>query len=364
MSYITYVTDRATNAQSDAPDSNTISLGGPSDIKLNIKREDIAALEQRGDDLVVTLQDGTELLIEDFYVASESGLPSRLIIDGDVIAAPEISSGLLIAGVLALGSVVVVGLALGGGGSDNTAADTALAKIEAYNNGDGTTPAALTVADYTAAGITGVTAANLAAVNANVLAAATGGADTAPEVQALVNTLPPAAKIDLSGEAGFGGQLIAPVQLLINGVTRTFYYWDRSGDGTSSGADTITHNVLDNLFNAGLDTTDATSDRSYTMADGTVLRLPTLGTTVGRDVDSDETVASSTENQTVLDGLAAIKDAFDGPGMGAGVPAGWAVSYWSATSTGAGEHAVLYLTGGNSNRQSDGVNVYVALEVV
>jgi capsule polysaccharide export protein KpsE/RkpR len=67
-----------------------------------------------------------------------------------------------------------------------TAANAALAKIEAYNNGDGTTPAALTLADYAAAGITGVTADNLAAVNAQVLAQAALGADTAPEVQALV----------------------------------------------------------------------------------------------------------------------------------------------------------------------------------
>ena len=85
-------------------------------------------------------------------------------------------------------------LAAATGGADTTAevqtlvtaANSAVTKIEAYNNGDGTTPAALTVADYTAAGVTGVTATNLAAVNANVLAAATGGADTTAEVQTLV----------------------------------------------------------------------------------------------------------------------------------------------------------------------------------
>ncbi len=61
--------------------------------------------------------------------------------------------------------------------------NTAVTKIEAYNNGDGSSPAALVVADYTAAGVTGVTADNLAAANAKVLAAATGGADTTAEVQ-------------------------------------------------------------------------------------------------------------------------------------------------------------------------------------
>ena len=50
-------------------------------------------------------------------------------------------------------------LAQAAGGADTapevqalvTTANTALAKIEAYNNGDGTTPAALTAADYAAA---------------------------------------------------------------------------------------------------------------------------------------------------------------------------------------------------------------------
>ena len=95
-------------------------------------------------------------------------------------------------------------LAAATGGADTTAkvqalitaANSAVAKIEAYNNGDGTTPAALTVADYTAAGVTGVTATNLAAVNASVLAAATGGADTTAEVQALVTAANALAKIE------------------------------------------------------------------------------------------------------------------------------------------------------------------------
>lgn len=67
-----------------------------------------------------------------------------------------------------------------------TAANNAIAKIEAYNNGDGTTPPALTLQDYVAAGVSGVNANNLAAVNAQVLAASTGGADTVPEMQTLV----------------------------------------------------------------------------------------------------------------------------------------------------------------------------------
>ena len=76
----------------------------------------------------------------------------------------------------------------GGAGQGQAISDqsVALSKIEAYNNGNGTTPAALTVADYVAAGITGVTTDNLAAVNAQVLKQGAGGADTAAEVQSLV----------------------------------------------------------------------------------------------------------------------------------------------------------------------------------
>jgi outer membrane translocation and assembly module TamA len=247
-----------------------------------------------------------------------------------------------------------------------TAADAALATIEAYNNGNGTSPAALAVQDYVDAGITGVTADNLDVVNAKVLAAATGGADTSLEVQALVDA--PLATIDLSGEAGFGGQLINPVEVLINGVERTFYFWDRSGNGVAGSGDLVNHNVLDTLFNGGADTTDAIDDRSYTMADGTILRLPTNGTEVGREVYRYEIVASPTENQTVLDDFAAINDAFNGVSSGtlkSGTPDGWEASnYWTATSTGAGYHVAHGLHVGTSNASLDGNVAWLALEVV
>ncbi|XAT57634.1 BapA prefix-like domain-containing protein [Rhodobacteraceae bacterium IMCC1335] len=250
----------------------------------------------------------------------------------------------------------------------NTLADTALAKITAYAN-DNTQPAP-TVQDYADAGVTGVDAANLNATNAAVDAVDADDADTVPEVQALADEVPPAT-IDLSGTA-FGGQLIAPVEVLINGEVRTFYFWDRNGDGVGNAAliggvtDYTTHVVLDDLFNGGVDTTNAEATRSINLEDGTTLRLPTLGMTptIG-DVDSFETVASPTENQTVLNDLAAIKDAFDGTGTLPGVPPGWVASaYWSATSTGAGSHALLLLNNGASSSISDGNDYFVALEVV
>lgn len=72
--------------------------------------------------------------------------------------------------------------------STGTVAD-ALVKIEAYNNGNGTTPAALTVCDYWAASVTGVNFSNVSALNALVLAQAPGGANTTAKVQALVTAV-------------------------------------------------------------------------------------------------------------------------------------------------------------------------------
>ena len=83
----------------------------------------------------------------------------------------------------------------------------ALVKIEAYNNGDGTDPAALTTQDYADAHITGVNNLNLDLVNSNVLSQSTGGADSISKVQALVEEA--VAKLDLGGlEAGLGGYII------------------------------------------------------------------------------------------------------------------------------------------------------------
>ncbi|GAA0179335.1 hypothetical protein SH2C18_22240 [Clostridium sediminicola] len=70
---------------------------------------------------------------------------------------------------------------------DPVAETEALAKIDAYA-GDNT-KSAPTVADYTAAGVTGVTAGNLAEVNAAIDAVNAGDADTAVKIQAIVDAL-------------------------------------------------------------------------------------------------------------------------------------------------------------------------------
>ena len=77
-------------------------------------------------------------------------------------------------------------IVVGSGGSSSGASLTPIEKIEAYNNGDGVFPRGLSVDDYVKAEVTGVTEDNLGAVNAQVLAAEPGGADTVEEVQNLV----------------------------------------------------------------------------------------------------------------------------------------------------------------------------------
>ena len=53
--------------------------------------------------------------------------------------------------------------------------------------------------------------------------------------------------------------LLGPVTL--NG--KTYYYWDRSGDGLSDNADAVSHDELDTLLNNGDDTSGHTIRRTY-----------------------------------------------------------------------------------------------------
>ena len=68
--------------------------------------------------------------------------------------------------------------------------DTALGLIEQFNNGDGTTPPPPSLSLYQQElGITGITQDNLVLVNAAVLAADAGGADTVAKIQAIVDAV-------------------------------------------------------------------------------------------------------------------------------------------------------------------------------
>ena len=248
----------------------------------------------------------------------------------------------------------------------------ALAKIAAYA-GDDTSNPAPTAQDYADARVTGITSGNLANVNAVIAAVEEMDADTTAEIQALVDLH--LTVLDLSG-TDFGGQLIRPVELLIDGTTRTFYYWDRNGDGVISTDDQATQDTLAMLLNGGTDTTDTPYTRrtTVTIADGEMitLALPTVNGTdgwFGHNVGVPGTsINSGTEDQTTYDGWLAIWDAHNGAGTEVdtdGTPVGWAAdTYWTATIRSGVAHVVMRSNSGRGFSISNTSPRYVALEVV
>jgi hypothetical protein len=259
----------------------------------------------------------------------------------------------------------------------NTAADAALAIITAYAT-DNTNPAP-TVANYLAAGVTGVDAAKLNATNAAVDGVAATGADTVPEVQALADNESPAgnATIDL----GASGQLIAPIQV----EGKWYYFWDRDGDSISTYADQATHNDLDVIFNhdssgvtnSTVENADGNKGTTDTFRFGTIngvdLALPTYGGSLsGENVITGSHPGTATEentaaNNTAYNGLLAVWDSVNGTSTGtniSGIPPGWlANDYWSATPSASG-HGRIFLHLGYVMDSPDTTAVFVALEVL
>ena len=213
-----------------------------------------------------------------------------------------------------------------------TAANKALAKIEAYNNGDGISPSALTVQDYKDAGITGVSEFNVALINVSVLAADTGAADTVPEIQALVNTataVPSSITATVDGDVT---KLAGPVSH--NG--KNYYYWDFDGNGAKNDSDDKwKHDWLDKIFNSNSDTTDADGERTLTTKEGDQLILPSLNE---------------------------LKALFASLGSS---PAVWSTdgSYWTSTQIGPGIH-YAYSLNGSPSLEADTKANYVVLQVV
>jgi hypothetical protein len=193
--------------------------------------------------------------------------------------------------------------------------------------------------------------------------------------------------IDLGSE----GKLILPVQV----EGKWYYYWDRSGGGSSDtdtgpfngGLDYTTHNVLDGIFNKDINgivnqtVTNAdglygtTDTYRYATLNGVKVALPTYGAGVDGSGKATPTAVSkagtavsntTTDNPTYND-LLAIWDAHNGAGTSTGVggvPAGWKSSfYWSATPSASG-HAGVGLDSGYVFDGTDAVSVYVALQVL
>ena len=190
-------------------------------------------------------------------------------------------------------------------------------------------------------------------------------------------------------DLGTNGKLILGVQV----EGKWYYYWDRSGDGTSAnstaagqtqingGSDLATHNVLDDIFkydingtlnpNAGTDTTETFR---YATINGVQVALPTYGAGVDGSGKASPTglkagtaVSNTTTDNLLYNDLLAIWDAHNGAGTSTGsrgVPTGWQTGpYWSATPTASG-HARIYLSVGNIGESVDNFGGNVALQVL
>jgi hypothetical protein len=189
-------------------------------------------------------------------------------------------------------------------------------------------------------------------------------------------------------DLGAYGKLIAPVQ--VEGAW--YYYWDRSGDGTSTdtgslngSVDYTTHNVLDGIFtstlsevNAGTTGTgaDTTDLIRYATLNGVKVALPTAnggeaypqGINAYQSGTSYSDAGASTNGTTgTFNELLAIWDAYNGTGTGTninGTPSGWLASeYWSATPSASG-HAFFGLYDGYVYDYDDNFKIYVALQVL
>jgi hypothetical protein len=154
-------------------------------------------------------------------------------------------------------------------------------------------------------------------------------------------------------DLGQYGKLLYPVR--VDG-DKWYYYWDRSGDGTTSdrgtlngGKDKATHAVLNELFafdiNGQANTTirdpngkPVTTDTyRYATLNGVKLALPTIGTTPGNPYTQGTPIDNNPigEVNPAYDDLMAIADGLGGTGtLLNGKPADWPYNdYWSASLT-------------------------------
>jgi hypothetical protein len=230
----------------------------------------------------------------------------------------------------------------------------------------------------TGIGATGIDTLDITAGFAKDVA---GNASTTDAVaNAALNITTPVAG-DAVIDLGASGKLIAPVQV----EGKWYYFWDRSGDGTSAnsgslngGVDTTTHDELDGIFNqdisgnvgGGGNTTDT---YRYATLNGVQLALPTAngGQAYPQGINAYQNGTAAdgtgTANNSSFDELLAIWDTHNGTGTGlsdSGTPSAWQANlYWSATPWASG-HADVYLNAGRVIDFYDYNYLYVALQVL
>ncbi|WP_194944643.1 VCBS repeat-containing protein, partial [Limnohabitans sp. 2KL-3] len=167
-------------------------------------------------------------------------------------------------------------------------------------------------------------------------------------------------------DLGASGKLIKPVQV----EGKWYYYWDRSGDGTSAdvgslngGADSATHDSLDAIFNqdingvvnpnAGTGTNDV---YRYATINGVQVSVPTINgnitsyATGGLQNGQTAATGGGATNNSVYDELLAVWDNAPINSGNNAVPAGWRGGlYMAATSTSATTHVGMGTDGSTSS---------------
>lgn len=187
---------------------------------------------------------------------------------------------------------------------------------------------------------------------------------------------------------GSYGNLINPV-LVDGGIW--YYYWDRSGDGTSQDnagslngrVDYVTHTLLDSIFTQDINGVDGgvgtNNTYRYATLNGVRLALPTINgeqaiavgfNATGTSVGSNSSANGDPSLNPNYDGLLSIWDAYNGTATTqflGGLPQGWKAyaGYWSATPGDSVSTSISLDLGGGYVSQSNKAYVgYVALQLV
>ena len=198
-------------------------------------------------------------------------------------------------------------------------------------------------------------------------------------------------------DLGTNGKLIKPVQ--VDGG-KWYYFWDRSGDGTSAntgllnnGSDLVDHYALNGIFNQDVHGIVGGSGKTtdvyrFATLNGVRVALPTVGAVTapplgpnganscqpGTAIGSSTPAQGSNSLNPNYDDLLAIWDAYNGISTGTnleGTPPGWssASDYPSATESW-GQHAVVRMSdtygaaGATFENTNDAFSYSVALQVL
>ncbi len=213
---------------------------------------------------------------------------------------------------------------------------------------------------------TGTYTLDVAAAAATDLA---GNNSTAAAQNSQVYDIVPVSSYTLSGTLNginyTGWKLIAPATVNVSGTSKTFYYLDASGDGTSAnsgsyngGVDYMTHDTLDTLLNNGTNTTDSLRSATLNLSGGgTISVMLATGPTSGLG-------GYLADNQTYTNDLAEIWDTYNSGYQTVGTPTGWRTAgYWSATPSASG-HATVTLSAGHVDDFIDTNLNFVAFQVL